>query len=73
MAEHLPATDSDDPVFISDLAGQAMKAAVQAGLDPNEIAEETDSVLEVIFEAMKNRAGGLAVDPRLGCFGREQN
>jgi len=60
MTEHLPDSASEDAVFISDLADQAMKAAAQAGIEPAEIAEETGSVFEVIFEAMQHRDPGLA-------------
>lgn len=61
MAEHLPNVlidDMDDPVAISDLADQAMKAADREGISSDEVSEEVGSVFEVILEAMKNRAGG---------------
>ncbi|RWC26661.1 MAG: DUF768 domain-containing protein [Mesorhizobium sp.] len=60
MAEHLPNAMTDDPVAISDLADQAMKAADKEGIRMSEIAEEVPSVFEVIPEAMDHREGGVA-------------
>ncbi|MER8576930.1 hypothetical protein NKG99_35095 [Mesorhizobium sp. M1409] len=60
MAEHLPNAITDDPVAISDLADEAMKAADREGIPADEINEEVWSVLEVIFDAMQHRTGGLA-------------
>jgi hypothetical protein len=60
LAEHLPEDVTDDPGAITDLADQAMKAADRKGLRAEEISEEIGSVIEVILEAMQNRAGGLA-------------
>lgn len=58
MAEHLPNAITDDPVAISDLADQTMKAADEAGIRTTEISEEVPSVFEVIAEAMDHREGG---------------
>lgn len=58
MAEQLPETATDDPIVISDLADQAMKAADKAGIRTSEISEEVPSVFEVIAEAMDHREGG---------------
>lgn len=60
MAEHLPNAMTDDPVAISDLADEAMKAADKEGIPADEINEEVGSVPEVIFDAMQHRAGGFA-------------
>ncbi|AZO61799.1 MAG: DUF768 domain-containing protein [Mesorhizobium sp.] len=60
MAEHLPNAMTDDPVAISDLADELMKAAEREGISAAEINEEVDSVFEVIFEAMEHREGSLA-------------
>jgi len=60
MVEHLPDAMTDDPVAISDLADQAMKAADKEGIRMSEIAEEVPSVFEVIAEAMDHREGGVA-------------
>ncbi|MER8375804.1 hypothetical protein NKH19_27175 [Mesorhizobium sp. M1338] len=49
MAEHLPNAITDDPVAISDLADEAIKAADREGIPADEINEEVLSVLEVIF------------------------
>ncbi|TIN20210.1 MAG: DUF768 domain-containing protein [Mesorhizobium sp.] len=51
---------TDDPVAISDLADELMKAAEREGISAAEINEEVDSVFEVIFEAMEHREGSLA-------------
>ncbi|WP_348642929.1 hypothetical protein [Mesorhizobium sp. B2-8-9] len=59
MAEHLPNAMTDDPVAVSDLAGELMKAAEREGIPAGEINEEVDSVVEVIFEALENREGSL--------------
>ena len=59
MAEHLPNVVTDDPIAISDLADQAMKAADKQGITCEEISEEVGSVFEVIFDAMQNRDGSL--------------
>jgi len=59
MAEHLANAMTDDPVAVSDLADDLMKAAEIDGIPPSEINEEFDSVFEVIFEAMQHREGGL--------------
>jgi hypothetical protein len=58
LAEHLPETASDDPVVISDLADQVMKAADKAGIPTTEITEEVPSVFEVVAEALDHREGG---------------
>ncbi|MBZ9661195.1 hypothetical protein LB523_19310 [Mesorhizobium sp. ESP-6-4] len=55
MAEHLPNAITDDPVAVSDLADELMKAAEQAGIPAAEITEEIDSVFEVIFEAIEHQ------------------
>ena len=60
MAEHLPNVVTDDPIAISDLADQAMKAADKQGITCEEISEEVGSVFEVIFDAMQNRDGSMA-------------
>ncbi|WP_245430749.1 hypothetical protein [Mesorhizobium sp. WSM3868] len=59
MAEHLPNAMTDDPVAVSDLADELMKAAEREGIPAAEITEEVDSVFEVIF-AMEHREGSLA-------------
>jgi hypothetical protein len=51
---------TDDPVAISELADEAMKAADSAGIGAAEINEEVGSVIEVIFDAMLHRDGSLA-------------
>ena len=55
MAEHLPSGFTDDPAAISDLTDQAMKAAYRKGISSAEIAEDVDSVFEVIADAMQYR------------------
>ncbi|MER9901583.1 hypothetical protein [Mesorhizobium sp. M0130] len=61
IAEHLPDAMTDDPIAISDLAEQAMQAAHRQGIGDDEIYQEVGgSVIEVIFEAMENREGGIA-------------
>ncbi|TIT80701.1 MAG: DUF768 domain-containing protein [Mesorhizobium sp.] len=60
MAEHPPNAMTDDPVAVSDLAVEMIKAAHQEGIPADEINEEVDSVFEVIFEAMQHRGGNLA-------------
>ncbi|WP_246688463.1 MULTISPECIES: hypothetical protein [unclassified Mesorhizobium] len=62
MADHLPNAMTDDPVAVSDLADEMMKAADKDGIAAAEINEEVDSVFEVIFEAMHHREGGLPED-----------
>lgn len=57
-AEHLTDVMTDDPVAISDLADQAMKAADEAGISRTENSEKVPSVFEVIAEAMDHREGG---------------
>ncbi|WP_292568026.1 hypothetical protein [Mesorhizobium sp.] len=59
MAEHLPNVLTDDPVAVSDLADEMMKAAAREGIAASEIDEEVDSVFEVIFEALQHREGSL--------------
>lgn len=59
MAEHLPNVLTDDPVAVSDLADEMMKAAGREGIAASEIDEEVDSVFEVIFEALRHREGSL--------------
>jgi hypothetical protein len=56
MGEHLPNAFTDDPVAISDLADELMKAASAEGIPADEINEEFDSVFELIFEAMQDRS-----------------
>lgn len=58
MADELPEPSTDDPIIISDLADQVMKAADQAGIATREISEEVPSVFEVIAEALDHREGG---------------
>ncbi|MBM2712777.1 DUF768 domain-containing protein [Mesorhizobium caraganae] len=60
MADHLPDAISDDPVAISDLADEVMRAADSAGIGVGEITEEVSSVFEVILDAMQHRDGSLA-------------
>ena len=60
MTEHLP-NAPDDPVAVSDLADELMKAAAREGIPGKEIDEEVDGVFEVIFEAC---AIGKAICPR---------
>lgn len=60
LSENLPDDPTGDPVVISDLADKAMKAADQAGIPASDIEDEIGSVFEAIFDAMKNREGGLA-------------
>jgi hypothetical protein len=57
LSEHLPDVITDDPVAVSELADELMKAADREGIAPDEINEEVDSVFEVIFEAMQHREG----------------
>jgi hypothetical protein len=59
MAEHLPNVLTDDPVAVSDLADEMVKAAGREGIPASEIDEEVDSVFEVIFEALQHREGSL--------------
>ncbi len=59
IAEHLPNAMTDDPVAVSDLVDEMMKAAGQEGIPASEIDEEVDSAFEVIFEAMLHREGSL--------------
>lgn len=59
MVEHLPNAMTDDPVAVSDLADELMKAAEREVIPAAEISEEVDSVFEVIFEAMHHRQGSL--------------
>ncbi|OHV69422.1 hypothetical protein LCM4577_22810 [Mesorhizobium sp. LCM 4577] len=59
MAEHLPNVLTDDPLAVSDLADEMMKAARREGIPASEIEEEVDSVFEVIFEALQHREGSL--------------
>ncbi|CDX31125.1 conserved hypothetical protein [Mesorhizobium sp. ORS 3359] len=59
LAEHLPNVLTDDPVAVSDLADEMMKAAAREGIAASEINEEVDSVFEVIFEALRHREGSL--------------
>ena len=49
MAEHLPNAMTDDPVAVSDLADQLMKAAEREGISADEINDEVD-VFEAVFE-----------------------
>jgi hypothetical protein len=58
MAEHLPNAITDDPIAISDLAEQAMRAADNQGITCAEISEEVGSVFEVIFDGVQHRDGG---------------
>lgn len=60
MADHLPNVVTDDPIAISDLADQAMKAAYKQGITCAEISEEVGSVFEMIFDAMQHRDGSMA-------------
>lgn len=60
LAEHLPNAITDDPVAVSDLADECIKAALREGIAPWEIDEEVGSVFEAIFEAMQHRDGSLA-------------
>ncbi|MER9733031.1 hypothetical protein [Mesorhizobium sp. M0217] len=60
VADHLPDAITDDPVAISDLADEVMKAADSAGIGVDEITEEVGSVFEVILDAMQHRDAGLA-------------
>lgn len=60
MSEHLPDVMTDDPVAISDLADQAMKAADARGISADEITDEVGSIFEMIFDAMQHREGGAA-------------
>ena len=60
MAEHLPNVITDDPLAISDLVDELMRAAGREGISPREFREEVGSVFEVVFEAMQHREGGLA-------------
>ncbi|MDG4876983.1 hypothetical protein P9273_17970 [Mesorhizobium sp. WSM4935] len=50
---------TDDPVAVSDLADEMVKAAGREGIPASEIDEEVDSVFEVIFEALQHREGSL--------------
>jgi hypothetical protein len=59
MAEHLPNATTNDPVAVSDLADEMMKAAARVGIPAGEIDEEVDSIFEVIFEAMRPRESNL--------------
>ncbi|WP_292586310.1 hypothetical protein [Mesorhizobium sp.] len=59
LAEHLPNVLTDDPVAVSDLADEMMKAAAREGIAASEIDEEVESVFEVIFEALQHREGSL--------------
>jgi nucleoid DNA-binding protein len=59
MADHLPNAMTDDPIAVSDLADEMLKAAEREGIKAGEINEEVDSVFEVIFEAMHHREGNL--------------
>ncbi|WP_245463247.1 MULTISPECIES: hypothetical protein [unclassified Mesorhizobium] len=59
LTEHLPNVLTDDPVAVSDLADEMMKAAAREGIAAGEIDEEVDSVFEVIFEALQHREGSL--------------
>src|SRR5689334_21947134 len=59
MAEHLPNVLTDDPVAVSELADEMMKAAAREGIPASEINGEVDSVFEVIFEALRHREGSL--------------
>ncbi|MER9300210.1 hypothetical protein NKI38_27525 [Mesorhizobium sp. M0621] len=45
-------TTRENPVYISDLADQAMQAAQKEGIEADEISEEVGSVFEVIFDAI---------------------
>ncbi|WP_404926565.1 hypothetical protein [Mesorhizobium sp. ORM16] len=58
MARHLPTAMIDDPMAIGVLTEQAMKAATEAGISSDEIAEEVGGVFDVISEAMQHRYGG---------------
>ncbi|MER9307618.1 hypothetical protein [Mesorhizobium sp. M0496] len=55
MAEDLPGNATENPVYISDLADQAMQAAQKEGIGAEEISEEVGSVFEVTFDAMQHR------------------
>ncbi|WP_292116115.1 hypothetical protein [Mesorhizobium sp.] len=55
LAEHLPNVLTDDPLAVSDLADEMMKAAAREGIAASEINEEVDSV----FEALQHREGSL--------------
>ncbi len=59
MAEHLPNAMTDDPVAVSDLADEMMKAADKEGISAHEINEDVESVFEIIFEALHHREGSL--------------
>lgn len=59
MAEHLPNVMTDDPLAVSDLADEMMKAAAREGIPASEIDEEVGSPFEVIFEALQHREGSL--------------
>jgi hypothetical protein len=59
ITEHLPNAMTDDPIAVSDLADEMMKAAERECIAADEISEEVDSVFEVIFEAMQHREGSL--------------
>ncbi|TPJ82303.1 DUF768 domain-containing protein [Mesorhizobium sp. B2-6-2] len=60
MAENLPEKMTDNPIVVSDLADELMKAAEREGIPANEINEEIDSVFELIFDAMEHRSGSMA-------------
>ncbi|MBZ9991135.1 hypothetical protein LB572_28970 [Mesorhizobium sp. BH1-1-5] len=62
MAEHLPNAMTNDPLAVSDLADELMKAAAAERISADEINEEVASVYAVIFEAMHHREGNLADD-----------
>lgn len=62
MAEHLPNAMTNDPIAVSDLVDEMMKAAGAEGISADEINEEVASVYAVIFEAMHHREGNLAED-----------
>nr|WP_235984590.1 hypothetical protein [Mesorhizobium neociceri] len=50
---------TDDPVAVSDLSDEMLKAAEREGIKADEINEEVDSVFELIFEATLHWDGSI--------------
>jgi hypothetical protein len=58
MDQHVPEHPSTDPGLMVDLADRVTADAVSAGIRPDEIEEEVDSIFAVMVEAVANLGGG---------------
>jgi hypothetical protein len=60
MDENVPDTPTTEPASAADLADLAIADAQKAGIFPNEISEEFESVFSAILDALAHRHGDLA-------------